>query len=89
MKERDVVGERSEEKEKKELEIVDEEKQSKQRICLKHELDHVLKGIRNLGVGEKRDRPEDANNTKYVYTENDSKTEEHEEDNTLEEMSDV
>ena len=88
-KERELVGERWEEKEKKELKIVDEEKQSKQRDCLKHELDQVLKGIRNMVVEEKRDSPEDADNTKYVDEENDRKTDEHEEDNTLEEMSDV
>ena len=89
MKERELVFEWYEEKEKKELEIVDEEKQSKQRDCLKHELDQVLKGIRNMGVEKKRDSPEDADNTKYADEENVCKTDEHEEDNTLEEMSDV
>ena len=89
MKEREVVGEEWEEKKKKELKIVDEEKQSKQRDCLKHELDQVLKGIRNMGVEKKRDSPEDADNTKYADEENVCKTDEHEEDNTLEEMSDV
>ena len=89
MKEREVVGEEWEEKKKKELKIVDEEKQSKQRDCLKHELDQVLKGIRNMGVEEKRDSPEPADNIKYVDADHDCKTDEHDEDNTLEEMSDV
>ena len=89
MKEREVVGEEWEEKKKKELKIVDEEKQSKQRDCLKHELDQVLKGFRDIGIEEKRDSAEDADNTKYVYTENDCKKREHEEENTLEEVSDV